>query len=85
LGRNTFEGPGIFQVDSSIFKNTRITERFNAQFRFEMFNMLNRANFQLPNSATGGNRANRITSSIFGKSNGTHGPRRIQFGFKILW
>jgi len=85
LGRNTFVGPGIYNTDQSIFKNLQLTERFKAQFRLEMFNAFNHANFTLPNSATGGNKANRITSSIFGKANGTLGPRQVQFGLKLLW
>jgi hypothetical protein len=85
LGRNTFTGPGQWNTDMSVFKNFKISERFSTSFRVEMFNAFNHANFTLPNSATGGNRANRITSSIFGKSNGTLGPRRIQFGLKLLW
>src|SRR6267378_2143216 len=54
LGRNTFVGPGIYNTDQSIFKNLQLTERFKAQFRLEMFNAFNHANFTLPNSATGG-------------------------------
>jgi Carboxypeptidase regulatory-like domain/TonB dependent receptor-like, beta-barrel len=85
LGRNTFEGPGQWSTDESLFKNIRLTERFNFQFRFEVFNAFNRANFKLPSSATGANYANRITSSNFGQSAGTFDPREIQFGLKLLW
>jgi len=85
LGRNTFVGPGIYNTDQSIFKNLQLTERFKAQFRLEMFNAFNHANFTLPSSATGGNGANRLPSGIFGKANGTLGPRQIQFGLKLLW
>jgi hypothetical protein len=85
LGRNTFAGPGIFNTDQSLFKNIKLSERYSLQFRFEIFNALNRANFKLPSSATGANFANRITSGIFGKSAGTLGPRHIQFGLKFLF
>ena len=34
--------------DTSIFKNIRITERVNMEFRAEAFNVLNHTNFQLP-------------------------------------
>ena len=46
-------GPGQSKLDTSIFKNNRvqrISETFNAQFRTEFFNVLNRANFSLPTS-----------------------------------
>jgi len=85
LGRNTFLGPGLFDTDQSLFKNIKMTERFNFQFRFEVFNAFNHANFLLPSSATGANFANRITSSNFGQSAGTRDPREIQFGLKLLW
>ncbi len=46
-GRNILRGPGLSQWDLSIVKNTRIKERLTVQFRWEMFNLLNRANFGL--------------------------------------
>jgi uncharacterized protein YaiE (UPF0345 family) len=98
LGRNTFEGPGQWSTDQSLFKNFRVKEGMTLQFRWEVFNAFNRANFTLPNGATGGNRANRISSSvnpvtgvvtysnsIFGKSNGTLGPRVMQFALKFIF
>src|SRR5882762_9825139 len=43
--------PGVSNLDFSLIKNAymkRISETFNAQFRAEVFNLLNRANFALP-------------------------------------
>jgi len=85
LGRNTFVGPGFWNTDESVFKNIKATERYNLQFRFEVFNALNHPNFKLPSSATGANFANRITSGIFGQSAGEINPRLIQFGLKFIW
>ncbi|HET6145632.1 MAG TPA: carboxypeptidase regulatory-like domain-containing protein [Candidatus Acidoferrales bacterium] len=51
LGRNTVIGPGLMTMDFSLFKNNyirRISETFNAQFRFEAFNVFNRPNFSPP-------------------------------------
>jgi hypothetical protein len=51
LGRNSIPGPGLGTLDLSLFKNNyikRISESFNAQFRFEAFNVLNRPNFSPP-------------------------------------
>jgi hypothetical protein len=50
-GRNILRGPGLSDFDLSLFKNNRIpkiSEQFNAQFRIELFNVLNRANFAPP-------------------------------------
>jgi hypothetical protein len=85
LGRNTMVGPGRFQTDFSLFKNTKIKESVNLQFRAEFFNAFNRANFKLPNSSTGGNYTNEVTSPIFGAANGTFEPRQIQFALKLIW
>ena len=41
LGRNTERGPGLKNWDASIIKNTRISERFNLEFRGEFFNVFN--------------------------------------------
>src|SRR5258708_25234762 len=51
LGRNTLIGPGLVNFDFSVFKNNyikRISDRFNAQFRAEFFNVVNHANFSPP-------------------------------------
>ena len=50
-GRNIMYGPGLTNLDFSLFKNNyvkRISENFNAQFRLEVFNILNHANFNPP-------------------------------------
>jgi len=50
-GRNSIIGPGLGTLDFSLFKNNyvkRISESFNAQFRFEAFNVFNRPNFSPP-------------------------------------
>jgi hypothetical protein len=41
-------GPGLAEVDMSLFKTTRLTERWGLQFRAEFFNLLNRTNFGTP-------------------------------------
>ena len=57
MGRNLVIGPGLSKLDFSVFKNNyvrRISESFNAQFRAEIFNIFNRANFGSPNRQHGG-------------------------------
>jgi hypothetical protein len=48
LGRNAIIGPGFTNVDFALEKNTKITERFTWQIRFEAFDLLNVANFNNP-------------------------------------
>ena len=96
LGRNSIIGPGLFNVDFSVMKNNyipRISETFNVQFRAEMFNVLNRANFAPPglNPNTGGGAMQAIFSngqsnSQFGQIVATQTPaRQIQFALKVVW
>src|SRR5882724_8367896 len=50
-GRNILIGPGVNSLEFSVFKNIpirKISERFNIQFRAEVFNLLNHANFAPP-------------------------------------
>jgi hypothetical protein len=83
LGRDTLIGPGLATWDFSVFKNTRLGERLSVQFRAEIFNLLNRANFNTPNlivftpsglSGTAGAITSTSTTS-----------RQVQFGLKLLW
>jgi len=53
LPRNFLYGPGYNSVDFSVIKNTRITERVNAQFRMEFFNLFNRKNLAPPSGGCG--------------------------------
>ncbi len=76
-GRNILEGPGYASVDVSAIKDTPIRERFTLQLRAEIFNLLNRANFNLPDGFLGDPSFGRILSA------GT--PRRVQFGLKLLF
>jgi len=96
LGRNSIIGPGLFNVDFSVLKNNyipRISETFNVQFRAEMFNVLNRANFAPPglNPNTGGGAmqaifANGQPNPQFGQIVATQIPaRQIQFALKVVW
>jgi len=51
-GRNTVQLPGINNLDFSIFKNFRIRESMKVQFRVDMYNAFNHAQF-VPGSVNG--------------------------------
>jgi hypothetical protein len=89
LGRNTLIGPGVSKLDASVFKNNRIrriSENFNAQFRAEFFNVLNRANFASPtdNSTVFDQSGKPISSAGLITSTQTT-SRQIQFALKFIW
>jgi hypothetical protein len=50
VGRNTFLGDRVENVDLSLFKNFRVTEGVAIQYRLELFNAFNHPNFGIPNS-----------------------------------
>ena len=84
VGRNTLIGPGVATLDFSLTKNTKVTETVNVQFRSEFFNILNRANFGLPNSTVFG-RTGNPTSSAGRLGATTTSARQIQFGLRITF
>ncbi len=65
-GRNLAQGPNFWNLDSGLFKDFQLTERFKLQFRAEFFNVLNHPNFENPRNATTGSPT--ITSSFFGET-----------------
>ncbi|HEV2666262.1 MAG TPA: carboxypeptidase regulatory-like domain-containing protein, partial [Blastocatellia bacterium] len=82
VGRGAFYGPRLFSWDMGFFKNNRITEQVNLQFRAEFFNIFNQVNFNNPNT-------NVSAPAGFGRITSTHpnagDPRIIQFGLKLLF
>ncbi len=90
-GRNIIDGPGLAQWDVSLLKDTKIGEKLKLQFRWEVFNVLNRANFD----GVGVNYS--IRSGAFGDITATPdvasgnpvlaqgGPRAMQFVLKLIF
>ena len=89
LGRDSYIGPSLAGWDFSVMKDTSIREGLRLQFRAEIFNLLDRANFNTPNlivftpptaaNPTGlSGTAGAITST-------STTSRQVQFGLKLLW
>jgi hypothetical protein len=72
-------GPRISQSDISVEKKTRLSERFNTEFRAEFFNAWNHTQFLTPD----GNFTNNGTT--FGTVQKARDPRQLQFALKILF
>ncbi|MBM3727030.1 MAG: TonB-dependent receptor [Acidobacteria bacterium] len=75
--RNVLEQPGLVNFDFASFKRFALTERVNAQFRFEAFNLFNTPSFGAPSSEVGNVNFGRITTA--GRA------RNLQFGLKIIF
>jgi Carboxypeptidase regulatory-like domain/TonB-dependent Receptor Plug Domain len=83
LGRDTLIGPGVAVWDFSVLKDTHIRERLNLQFRAELFNILNKANFNTPNAVVFTPTGVSPTAGIITSTSTT--SRQVQFGLKLLW
>lgn len=83
LGRNTLRGPGLATWDFSTQKDTKFGERLNLQFRAEIFNLLNRANFNMPNEVVFTPQGVSPTAGVITSTTTT--ARQVQFGLKLLW
>jgi hypothetical protein len=88
-GRNSVIGPGLVNLDFSLFKNIPIRESLKAQFRAEFFNVLNHPNFNSPNDnrailnpdGSPANNAGVVTQMV----NPQQPARQIQFAMKFTW
>jgi hypothetical protein len=81
-GRNNFRGPGFYNLDVSLVKKIPVTERLKAALRLEMFNALNKANFDNPNNNFSvPNSFGRITTLVNGSSG--NGARVMQVALRI--
>jgi len=86
FGRNVIIGPGFTNVDFSLIKRTKITERFSHEFRIEAFDLFNHPNFGQPN------RTAQLGNALFGQINTTRfqpgdsgSARQLQFAMKLIF
>jgi hypothetical protein len=75
--RGAVRGPGVGIWDFDLFKNIKLTERFNMQFRGEFFNVFNHTN---PDSVS-----TSLGSSLFGQVLSARDPRIVQLGLKFYF
>jgi hypothetical protein len=80
VGRNTMTGPGYDEVDASLEKIFKPIERVNVQFRAEVFNLLDHANFYIPgfNVFSG-------SAGVISRLTSYPGGREMQLGLKVLF
>ncbi len=79
-GRNILDGPAQHFTNLALLKNARFEGGKNLQFRYELFNIMNHANFQLPNREF-----NSLTGGFIKGVNdrGRGGPRVMQVALKF--
>ena len=80
VGRNTGRGFDFASLDLRVSRRFRLTERVDVQLLAEGFNVLNRANFGVPNNTFG---AGINPLATFGQPTAAFDPRQMQFGMKV--
>lgn len=89
--RDAYRGPGLATWDASVFKDTALSHRATLQVRLEIFNLLNRANFNTPNLIT--HILQAPPHATFSEPSPTAGhitstatsSRQIQIAAKVVW
>jgi outer membrane receptor protein involved in Fe transport len=76
-GVGIIRAPGLVNLDFSVLRNFRITERITAEFRGEFFNALNHTNLGLPGQSFG--------SSAFGAISSSGPARQIELGARVVF
>ncbi len=87
-GRNILTGPGVLELDSSLFKNIRIpvtSDGLNLQFRSEFFNVLNHTNFAIPGDTDIFDSTNAVSATAGLITATSTTSRQIQFGVKAIF
>jgi hypothetical protein len=94
VGKGIISGPGMLNFDVNIAKNIPVSERWKLQFRAELFNIFNHANFLDPgtlSSSSGSSVAFAASNSVslsapgFGSIRGAYDPRIVQLALKIMF
>ncbi|MGZ4824624.1 MAG: outer membrane beta-barrel protein, partial [Terriglobales bacterium] len=87
LRRNALLGPNFRDVDFSLTKTTKITERLSNEFRLEVFDLFNHPNFGNPNltaTTSAGNTFGVISSTRI-PTGDAGGSRQLQFALKFIF
>jgi hypothetical protein len=86
VSRGSIRGPGLVNLDTSLFKKFRISERLNLQLRAEAFNIFNHSNFFYPNSVVfAGNSASYTSSDTAGQITAAAQSRQLNLALKLLF
>ncbi len=78
-------GPGFWQSDWALSRRFPVTEQAQVQFRAEVFNLFNRAQFANPNGLVSATDFGRIYLPLNTTPIGIGTPRQFQFVLKLLF
>jgi len=83
LGRNVLHGPGLFSIDTSVFRRFPIRERMNLEFRAEAFNVTNRPQYDRPDYVFGDAAFGQVISAHGTQSVLINSSRQLQFSMRL--
>ena len=84
-GRNVLTSPRLFEIDASIFRRFRITERMYMEFRAESFNLSNTPHFDRPGSVFGNPNFGQVTTARGTQSVQVNENRQMQFSLRLAF
>ena len=77
VGRYILSGPNSFNLNASLFKNIKVTEKLNLEFRSEWFSATNTPHFGTPDLSPG--------NANFGLIKGAGGNRNVDFALRMMF
>jgi len=83
-GRDAFRGPGWWDFDLGIYKDTKISERITLQLRAESFNIFNHANLYV-NGTTADVGSGNSVNACYGCTGSTYDRRHLQLAAKVIF
>ena len=81
IGRNTFRGDRVENIDLSVFKTTKVSERVSVQYRLNLFNAFNHPNFSIPNSI----RLDQAGTTFYNFQENNGGRRVLEMALRIMF
>ena len=85
VGRNVLHGPHVFEIDFSIFRKFRITERVSTELRGEAFNLSNTPLFDRPDTNFSNAAFGQVTTARGTQSVQVNENRSLQFSLRVVF
>jgi len=83
LGRNVLHGPGLFDIDASVFRRFPLRERINLELRAEAFNLTNRPQYDRPDTVFTDGAFGQVISANGKQSVLVNNSRQLQFSLRL--
>jgi hypothetical protein len=84
-GRNVLHGPRLFEIDFSVFRRFRVTERTSLELRAESFNFSNTPHFDRPDTNFSDAAFGQVTTARGNQSVQVNENRQLQFSLRLMF